>query len=320
MNKLKKLLRNNPITHRLYQKLKNKKEAKLVAARYKGKYSFENRSKGYSKACIVLIGYKPFLYDAFFSRFCRFLEPNIDVLLVSSGLYSEQVSEIAKKKGFSYLSTKRNNVCLALNIGIHLFEQALFFYKIDEDIFLTKGFFSQLSFTYDQLSKEGIISPGFVASLIPINGYCYAKVLEKTNTTDDYQKQFGKIIFGAGHDKPIESDPKVAKFFWGEGDHFPKIDKINEKLSKDPFAYSMSPVRFSIGAIYFSKDFIKRIKYLSISKSSNDFGMDEQQLCEACVNLSCPMVISENSLVGHLGFGPQNSIMKQYFLDHPERF
>ena len=51
----------------------------------------------------------------------EYLNDEMDICIVSSGLYSDRLSEIAKKYGWSYLSTKRNSVTLTQNTAIKLF-------------------------------------------------------------------------------------------------------------------------------------------------------------------------------------------------------
>ena len=37
----------------------------------------------------------------------------------------------------------------------------------------------------------------------------------------------------AGHNRFIESNPEVAKFFWGEGNYVPSIDELNDRFSRE---------------------------------------------------------------------------------------
>ena len=49
-------------------------------------------------------------------------------------------------------------------------------------------------------------------------------------------------------------------------------------------------------------------------------GMDETQICEYCMRVSRPIVISKNVVVGHFSFGPQTAGMIDYFNANHERF
>ena len=102
------------------------------------RYKFENRSKNKDTICMILAGYKEFTWDIVFKRIKEFSNDDIDICIVSSGLYSERLSKIAKINGWSYLSTKRNCVTLAQNMVLKLFPNANYIFKLDEDIFITK--------------------------------------------------------------------------------------------------------------------------------------------------------------------------------------
>ena len=99
-------------------------------------YTFENRSKNSENLCIILAGYKEFTWDIIFDRINKFSNKDMDICILSSGLYSKRLSDIAKKYNWSYLSTKQNKVTLIQNTAFKLFPNAKFIYNIDEDIFL----------------------------------------------------------------------------------------------------------------------------------------------------------------------------------------
>ena len=115
---------------------------------FTNKYKFEDRSNNRDTLCIILAGYKEFTWDIVFNRINEFSEKNMDICIVSSGLYNDKLSKIAKKNGWSYLSTKRNSVAIAQNTVIKLFPNANYIYKLDEDIFITKNFFKTLKETF----------------------------------------------------------------------------------------------------------------------------------------------------------------------------
>lgn len=52
----------------------------------------------------------------------------------------------------------------------------------------------------------------------------------------------------------------------------------------------------------------------------NAMGMDEDRLCQFCIMYSFGMIVSENTVVGHLAFGGQNEAMKEYHATHRELF
>lgn len=194
---------------------------RIEKRRYKqkafGKCKWFNRQRNKKKLCIILAGYKSFLYDIVFDRIERYIPSDIDVCIVSSSIFDKKLYDIAEKNQWSYLSTERNNVSLVQNMAIRLHPDAEFIYKIDEDIFMTKNSFEKLMDTYNKAVRDKKYYVGFVAPLIPVNGYGYVRVLEKLNKVDDYKDKFGAVTYGGSgrFDRPIERNPVVAEFFWG---------------------------------------------------------------------------------------------------------
>lgn len=317
--KLKEKLKSNKTIYNSYKKIKNTIMNSKLEKRLKGKYVFENRSEDKNTVCIILAGYKQFVWEVVFNRIKRYAKKDIDICIVSSGVYSEKLSEIAKNNNWSYISTERNCVTLAQNIAINLFKKAKYIFKLDEDIFVTKNFFSELENTYEKVNKDGDYEVGIVAPLIPVNGYGNVIVLKKLNLTNEYEKRFEKPKYVASPNRMIESNSDAAKFMWGEGNFVPKIDDIDKKFSEMPFAYSASPIRFSIGAIYFPRTFWEEMGYFEVNKGSC-MGRDEIQICSYCMCKSKAIVVSENTCVGHLSFGKQNKEMEKYFKHNIERF
>lgn len=285
---------------------------------FNSKYTFENRAKNEDTLCYILAGYKEFTWDILFERIKKFAPKNIDICILSSGVYSDKLSKIARDNNWSYLSINRNCVTLAQNILLKLFDKAENIYKLDEDIFITKDFFKQLKYTYEEVNKKDY-NVGFVAPLIPINGYGHAKILEKLDLVDTYEKKFEKVKYAAGRERMIESSPEVARFMWGEGEYIPQIDELSHKLNKMPFSYSACGIRFSIGAIYFKRQLWESMRYFKVDKGPC-MGLDETQICSYCICDSKAMIISENVCVGHLSFGTQNKPMEEYFKNNLDMF
>ena len=285
---------------------------------FNSKYTFENRMKEEDTLCYILAGYKEFTWEILFERIKKFAPKNIDICILSSGVYSDKLSKIARDNNWSYLSVNKNCVTLAQNILLKEFSKAENIYKLDEDIFITKDFFKQLKYTYEEVSKRDY-NVGFVAPLIPINGYGHAKILEKLNLIKTYEEKFEKVKYAAGRERMIESSPEVAKFMWGEGGYVPQIDELSHKLNKMPFSYSSCGIRFSIGAIYFKRKIWETMRYFKVEKGSC-MGLDETQLCSYCICDSKAIIISENVCVGHLSFGTQNKPMEEYFKNNIDTF
>jgi hypothetical protein len=278
---------------------------------------FYDRSNNFDTCCLILAGYKNFLWDIVFQRLETFVPDNIDVCIVSSGLFSEQLLDICKKNNWSYISIKRNSVTLALNTAIRQFSYAQYIYKIDEDIFLTRNFFNKL-FDCLKYCQKGEYIPAFIAPLIPINGYGYIRILKKISLENEYISQFERPKYGI-LDGMINTNPNVAKFFWGENNYIPSIDFMDTLFASQETSYSVCPVRFSIGAILFERKTWQEMGYFPVNKN-NGMGDDEVKICSLAMTISHAIIVSENTVVGHLSFGEQNESMKEYFLSHPDIF
>lgn len=300
--------------------LRNKRKERNKKKRVKGNYKFIDRKKDNEKLCIILAGYKQFLWEDVFGRIEKYVSQDIDVCIVSSGLYSEELAQIAEKNNWSYLSVKQNKVSLVQNIAINLHPKAKKIYKLDEDIFITENFFEQLEKTYNTMQEKGRYNIGFVAPLLPINGYANVNVLEKTGLIEKFDKRFGKTYHNGDGEAPIIKNSDIAKFMWGETEEkLRDIDKLSKEFAEQEFSYSICPIRFSIGAILFSRDIWEDMGRFKVG-IGNNMGQDEVQICEYCMIQSKAIIVSENTLAGHFSYGPQTNAMKEYYNAHSEIF
>lgn len=297
-----------------YRKFKARKEEKEKKRRVAGKYTFENRQKEKENLCIILSGYKEYLWEDIFARLKKFApEENMDICIVSSGLYSDKLSKIAEKNDWSYLSIQKNNVALTQNIAIDVHKKAKRIFKLDEDIFLTENYFTQSLYTLDRVEKEAEYKIGFVAPSIPINGYSHVDVLNKIGLLEDFEKRFGKVCRDRGAEAIIVKNPDVAKYMWGEKqEKLRDIDKISKEFSQQEFSYSVCPIIFSIGAILFTRELWEEMGRFKVTKGTS-MGYDEVQICHHCMLESRAIIVSENTLVGHFSYGPQTKSMIEYY-------
>lgn len=299
---------------RAKRKEKNKKK------RVKGKYTFINRKKNSDKLCIILAGYKQFLWEDVFGRIGKYAPKDMDICIVSSGLYSDELAQIAEKNSWSYLSVKQNKVSLVQNIAINLFENAKMIYKLDEDIFVTKNFFNQLMITYKNAEEKSTYRVGFVAPLMPINGYAHVRVLQKTGLLEKYEEKFGRAQHNWYTTGKVVVNPEIAKFLWGETEEkLRDIDKLDEEFSNQEFCYSICAIRFSIGAILFSRQLWEDMGRFEVG-IGNNMGRDEIQLCNYLLSDSRAIIVAENTIAGHFSFGKQTPVMKEYYNSHREIF
>lgn len=218
------------------------------------KYDFIDRRRFKDKVLLLLAGYKDFLWKDVFERLEKYIPKDIEVCILSSGLKSDRLADIAEKNGWSYLSTVYNSVTMIQNIAMEYYKDAEWFYKIDEDIFLTQGTLESMMKTFITAQKLEPCNIGVVAPLIPLNGYGYIRILDKLGLRDCYEKNFDKVLSGGYPDKKIESDVEAAAFMWGATGDIPKLDELNRKFSNSR-EYSFCNVRFSIGCIYIIGNF-----------------------------------------------------------------
>lgn len=290
-----------------YLKLK----AFVVNHNTRGKYKFIDNRKNYRKLCLYLIGYKEYLWQDVVPRFVKFLPDDVDVCLISSGKYIETVAQMAEKYNWSYLSTKKNNVCLIQNLAINLFPNAELIYKIDEDIFLTEGAFEKMERALLNAEKTLPYKVGMVAPLLNVNAYGYYRILEKIGKLDEYESRFGKPYMEAGQKSPIESNAEIAKFMWGQDGVVPSVDELNALFSKDG-SLALCPVRLSIGCILYKRSFWESFWRFPVV-FGDGMGLDETVMLGASIANSKILVVTEDTVVGHFGYGPQGKEMQAFY-------
>ena len=96
------------------------------------KHEFTDRRRFLNKVLFVLAGYKEFLWGDVFERLEKYLSDDIEVCVLSSGLKSGRLAELAGKNGWSYLNTAYNSVTMIQNIAMEYYQNAEWFYKLDE--------------------------------------------------------------------------------------------------------------------------------------------------------------------------------------------
>ncbi len=278
-------------------------------------YTFEDRRKGMGTCCFVLAGYKEYLWERVFMRLSRFVPHNIDICIISSGIYSGELAKRSREQGWSYLSTEKNSVTLAQNIAYALFNGYEWVYKMDEDIFVTEHVFESLCKAYCEAQATSNYQVGIAVPLMPLNGCSYRTILEKTGKKEDYEKKFGRIVIGGNPESAIEKNPESAVFMW---DECPHIDEMN-RMFTDGKLYAVCNVRYSIGFMLMQHSFWEEMQGFYVS-GGTDMGADEEELCGSCMNRSRAIIISQNAVAGHFSFGRQTERMKQFYIEKPEKF
>lgn len=289
-------------------------------------FSFVDRSKGSDRLCIILAGYKEPLWDEVFGRLAQFAPDDMDVCIMTSGLVSEPLKAIAAQHGWSYLSTDINHLSQVQNLAIEAHPKAQWIYKLDEDMFVTEGFFETLLKAYRYTEESTPYVPAFVSPLINVNCYGHLRLLDKVGLSEDFAATGltdMKYTDGLNHSNEVLENPAVARYLWGETQQeLRDIDALNARFQQEPLTISVCPVRFSIGAILFTRKAWEEFGKFPLTFVGSAFGLgdDEEHICHYAMFTGRAIVVCENSLVGHLGYGPQTNAMIEYYLAHKDRF
>ena len=273
-------------------------------------YRFIDRRRGSSKLLIVLSGYKQRLWDIVFKRIKLFTPDDIDVCVMSSGLFNDELDHICTENSWSYLSTSLNKLTLIQNIAIKLHPNAKFIYKLDEDMFICDGFFQGLLDTFEKVERESYYRVGLVAPIIPVNPHGNVRFLEKMELIDEYTSLFGKPYYDFATHFYDHTDETV--YLWRKT--IP-IDATAKKFHDMPFSFYVCPHRFSIGAIMYKRKIWEELGGFDVA-NNNCIGVDETQIAMLFLTTTkfYSMVIAENVLAGHFCFGSAEDTASIYEL------
>ena len=290
----------------------------------KAPYRFIDRSRGCESMCMILAGYKPSLWDDVFARLAHTLPADIDVCVLSSGLFDDRLAEIAEQHGWSYLSTEVNQLANIQNKAIESHPKATWIYKVDEDIFVTEGLFEGLREGYERVSATTCWRPSFAAPILNVNTYTSIRLLELCGLVESFEAQDlceAAYTDGITHNTGLLEDPRVARYMWGESeDVLADIDVLAGALALQPVRYSLCPGRFSIGVILFERATWEAFDHFPVNGRKNGLGDDEEHVAKYACLTGRPILICENHLAGHLGYGPQTQEMLAYHEAHPDVF
>lgn len=279
-------------------------------------YGFLDQSKNFSKLCVVLCGYKNYLWNNVFKRLENYIPLDVDVCLCSAGRYVKSLSDIAKRNGWSYLYIKQNSVSMIQNLCIALHANAEWVYKMDEDMFVTKNTFENLMDTVGEIKCTKKYELGIISPMIPLNANCYRMLLEKYNVLELYERKFGSAVLGGNPNLEIEKNPDAAKFMWSKV--MPHLDVIAKDIDNEE-GYHICGTRLSIGFVLFNRSLWEDMQGFVVY-GNMDLGIDEEDVNSFCINQSRVMAIAKNAIVGHFGFGKQTDEMKDFYKRYQDRF
>ena len=317
-SEITKQLEENEISYSFY----TAQQFKIQKDNFAGEYAWMNCSRKSEKLLLVLAGYKSYLWNSVFGRLRKFVPRDFDICILTAGYKNTELAERCEKEGWSYLYSKENKPALVMNCAVKEHPNAKWIFKMDEDIFVTDGVFETLKKTYQQVEESGRYTVGFVAPLVPVNGYGHVRLLELFDAVDLWEKRFGALKYSDCfyHHRTIWKEPEAACFMWGEDN--PKmgsLDQMQTILQKKALQYSVCPIRYSIGFILFRRENWIKMETFPVLEYRN-MGADEEWLCQFCMMQARAMVIAENAVVGHLSYGAQNQVMEQFYYRHREKF
>lgn len=280
---------------------------------FTGEYGFVNRSKNKEKLLMILAGYKEYIWGSVFDRVRKYVPEDVDICVMTAGYESAPLKEMCEKQGWSYLYTAENKLSLTQNITIRQHPAAKWIYKMDEDIFITPGLFEELMDTYMQVMNEKKHAIGFVAPVMAVNHYGYRRVLERLNTLEEYEEKFGQVTYGRG---AVLSNPDAAEYLW---DKTLPINEFAKKLEKVEDKYSICYHRYSIGFILMDRAVWESMGGFKIAPEGV-LGVDEEYLCEWCMNRAYAFVVAERAYAAHFSYGLQTEHMKEVYEKRKEEF
>ena len=160
--------------------------------RYTSHYRFIDRSSGNENLLIIVAGYQQYLWEKVFDRISEYSDYDLDICVVVPGKDDNELKQICEGNNWSYLCTKENKLALAQNMAIKLHPSAEWIYKLDEDMFIGRGYFQGLKETYRKADVDGRYRVGVVSPLINVNGACYRWYLEKKGLVEEYEEKFAE--------------------------------------------------------------------------------------------------------------------------------
>lgn len=286
-----------------------------LGRRFTGEYIFDDRRKGSENLLVVLSGYKEPLWDIVFKRIAAFVPNDFDVCIVCSGRDAAKMRELAERQSWSYLSTKENKLSLAQNIAIEIHPKACKIFKLDEDMFIPEGYFTEMLRAYKLIEEAQLLRIGVLSPLIPVNVSGYIPFIEKLGLWPQMETRFKAELMGNGA-WMLHENTEFVRFLWEKSLPF---DSVAAKFSNNKTAPITSAYRFSIGAILFKRDLWEEMYGFDVG-NEGDVGNDEIHLCSYCSEQFLAIYIDTNILAGHLSYGKQNAAMTEFFKENKHRF
>jgi hypothetical protein len=303
----------------LYEKVREKFRQPVIAT----DYVFSYRGRNAANLTLVLAGYQPFYWDLVFERLKvnqdQFEEEMDICICIPKGVAGarERIESYCAQYGWSSLFISDDLLAQAQNTAISLFPEAKWIYKIDEDIVLSERYFNNLKSAYFHAERDQFYDVGFIAPLINLNACCTPVFLQTIGLFDKCKDIFGpyKIVGKDFMMSNVHRNTSFAQFVW---ENTMPFDDVAQKIyERNQGKIEICSIRFSIGAILFTRDFWERIgKFVVVNVGV--MGAEEAQVNNYCQEHMLGIYVAADTLVGHLGFGPQKEACKRFYEDNKE--
>jgi hypothetical protein len=280
---------------------------------FRGRYRFENRSRGAGNLVLVVAGYREPLWPIVFPRLARFVPPGYDVCVVCPGSHHPGLAQICEKEGWSFLSTRANRLALAQNLALRAHPAARWIFKFDEDIVIAAGYFEAMTEAWALIERENRYRPGILAPLLNVNGYSSRIFLERRGRLADFIARFGEARQNC-MDTCVWKDPAAAAWLWEASRPF---DNVAREIAAPGPAYSACPHRLSIGAFLMPRRFWEEMQGFSVAPQGL-LGIEEIDLAAHAMATSQVIAVAHHILAGHAGFGSQTEQMIPLLQDRPD--
>lgn len=281
------------------------------ARNFHGRYTFDRRAKDTDSLVLLLAGHKPQLWPWTLQRVAEHIPPTHDVCVVSPGVVVTELREFAASHGWSYLASQSGHVSLAQNLAIRAHPSAKWIHKLDEDIFISEGYFGRLEAGYRRASEESEFAVGLCSPLINVNGYSYVDFLDSLGLRAEWEGEFGPIR-RAPWGIAAHSSGDAAVWLWK---HALPVNEVAARFAAEPFSYAVVPHRFSIGAILFERGLWEALQGFRVRRPAPGLGDDEEHIAMHTTEHGQAVVVVQNVYAGHFAFGPQMEAMLSNFGD-----
>lgn len=262
-----------------------------------GRHELDDRRRGAERLVIVLAGYKEVLWPHTLDRIERAMPEDTDVCLVVAGRDVPELRTRAATSGWSYLTTQAGAISMIQNLAIKLHPRAQRIHKIDEDMLLGEGYFLDLEASRDRAIAEQRYDIAVAAPVINVNTVSFEPFLRTLGLEEEFERAFGPRQIAM---RKLQTEPEPAIWLWERTLPF---DDVARRFRAEPFGWSVSPYRFSIGAILFERPTWERMRGFRRPLQAPGLGVDEMHINASVVNELEVTAVMHDVLAGHFAYG-----------------